>query len=306
MFNYKNMERQPLVSIITLNYNQARVTLEFLESCRGLTYPNYELLVCDMNSSENLREFTKGKDFPHVTFHYCEKNLGFAGGNNWGMTKAKGDFFLLLNNDTEVPSDLIDQLLIPFRKYRHTGIVCPKINYFDQKNLIQYAGFQPMNLITGRTWAIGHKEVDRGQYDHTELTYGAHGAAMMVSREVINKVGRFPEKFFLYYEEWDWSTRILKAGYKIYIQGNTIVYHKESMSVGKKNPLKEYYLTRNRILYMRRNSGGYKLLSFTAFFIFCTFPKTTLKYLVKGNFKFLLAFYRGIKDNLTMSSYSVV
>ncbi len=306
MYNHNKMRHYPLVSIVTLNFNQARVTLEFLESCQYLTYPNYEILVCDMNSSEDLRNFIKSVQYPNVSFHFSNKNLGFAGGNNWGMEKAGGDYFLLLNNDTEVSPDLIEKLLIPFEKDPLAGVACPKINYFDQKNTIQYAGFLPMNLVTGRTWAIGHLENDQGQYDHIQETYGAHGAAMMVKKEVISRVGRFPEKFFLYYEEWDWSTRIQKAGYKIYLQGETVVYHKESMSVGKQNPLKEYYLTRNRILYMRRNTKGYKFLAFSAFFIFFTIPKTILKHLVKGNFSFLHAFLKGIKDNLSMSSYSVV
>lgn len=300
------MKTSPLVSIITLNYNQPDVTCELLESCRNLTYPNYEILVCDMHSTEDPSEKIKKGRYPHTALYMSDRNRGFAGGNNWGMQFAKGEFILLLNNDTEVNPDLIEKLLIPFNQDKTTGVVCPKIKYFDFPNLIQYAGFTRMNSFTGRTKAIGNGEPDRGQYNVITSTYGAHGAAMMVKREVIDQVGRFPEKFFLYYEEWDWSARILKAGYRIYCQGLATVYHKESMSVGKLNPMKEYYLTRNRILYMRRNSPGIKLVGFIAFFLFFTVPKTTLKYLAKGNISFLKAFMRGIKDNFTMSAYSAV
>jgi GT2 family glycosyltransferase len=235
-----------------------------------------------------------------------ETNRGFAGGNNWGMEFAQGDFILLLNNDTEVCPDLIEKLLIPFEKDPSAGIVCPQINYFDPKHLIQYAGFSSMNLITGRTNTIGHGEEDYGQYSGLRLTSSAHGAAMMIKKDVIRKTGRFPEKFFLYYEEWDWSTRVLRAGYRIYIQGDARVYHKESMSVGKMNPMKEYYLTRNRILYMRRNSKGIKFLMFGGFFVLFTLPKTVIKYIAGGNTAFLKAFIKGIRDNFTMSSYSAV
>lgn len=300
------MKANSLVSIITLNYNQANVTCQLLESCRSLTYPNYEILVCDMHSKEDPSEKIEKGSYPHTTLYMSDRNRGFAGGNNWGMQFAKGEFILLLNNDTEVNPDLIEKLLIPFNQDKTTGVVCPKIKYFDFPNLIQYAGFTRMNSFTGRTKAIGNGEPDRGQYNVITSTYGAHGAAMMVKREVIDQVGRFPEKFFLYYEEWDWSARILKAGYRIYCQGLATVYHKESMSVGKLNPMKEYYLTRNRILYMRRNSPGIKLVGFIAFFLFFTVPKTTLKYLAKGNISFLKAFMRGIKDNFTMSAYSAV
>ena len=296
----------PLVSIITLNYNQANVTVEFLESCRNLTYPNYEILVCDMNSRENPSDIILRGHYPHTSLYLSDVNLGFAGGNNWGMTFAKGDYILIINNDTEVTSNLIELLLIPFQIDEGVGVVCPKIKYFADKNKIQYAGFSRMNRITGRTRTIGNRENDRGQFDEIKPTCGAHGAAMMVRKEVIEKVGRFPEKFFLYYEEWDWATRILSAGYKIFFQGLATVYHKESMSVGRLNPMKEYYLTRNRILYMRRNSYGFRLVAFTAFFAFFTIPKTTVKYLAKGNISFLKAFFKGIKDNLKMSSYSPV
>lgn len=296
----------PLVSIITLNYGQAKVTCELLESCTHLTYPDYEILVCDMKSNEDPRGIIIPENYPHTRLFCSPENLGFAGGNNWGMQFARGEFILLLNNDTEVPPDLIEKLLIPFRLDLSTGVVSPKLLYFDHPDIIQYAGFARMDPFTGRTKTIGDREKDNGQYNGISPTWGAHGAAMMIKREVIEKTGRFPEKFFLYYEEWDWSTRILKAGYKIKVQGDVAVFHKESISVGKTNPMKEYYLTRNRILYMRRNTRGFQFLGFFAFFIFFTLPKTTLKYLIRGNYSFLKAFFRGIKDNLKMSSYSPV
>jgi GT2 family glycosyltransferase len=296
--------QSPLVSIITLNYRQAEVTCEFLESCRQLTYPNYEILVCDMKSAEDPSEKILKGNYPHTTLYLSEENLGFAGGNNWGMQLAKGEYVLLLNNDTEVQADLIQKMLIPFDIDPRAGVVSPKINFFDDPGVIQYAGFGKMNPVTGRNKTWGFREPDHGQFNQIKPIYGAHGAAMMISREVIEKVGKFPEEFFLYYEEWDWSTRIRKAGYQIYFQGLATVYHKESMSVGKLNPMKEYYLTRNRILYMRRNSRGIKFMAFTVFFTVFTLPKTVLKHLVKGNYLFLKAFLKGIRDNLKMSSYS--
>jgi len=296
----------PLVSIITLNYNQAQTTIEFLNSCQSLTYPNYEILVCDMNSTESPTLVISNKEYPNTSLYRSKTNLGFSGGNNWGMSFAKGDYFLIINNDTEVTQNLIELLLIPFEMDPNTGVVCPKIKYYSDKTKIQYAGFSRMNTITGRTKTIGNKEDDQGQYDAIKSTWGAHGAAMLVKKEIIEKVGRFPEKFFLYYEEWDWTTRILNAGYKIFFQGLATVYHKESISVGRKNPMKEYYLTRNRILYMRRNSHGIKFLAFTAFFTLFTVPKTTLNYILRGKFSFLRAFFKGIRDNFSISSYSPV
>jgi len=259
-----------------------------------------------MNSKEDPSNVILGGNYPHTSLYLNSTNLGFAGGNNWGINFAKGDFILIINNDTEVVPNLIEMLLIPFEQDASTGVVCPKIKYFSNKNIIQYAGFRKMNRFTGRTVTIGNRELDQGQFDKTVPTWGAHGAAMMVKSDIIRQVGRFPESFFLYYEEWDWATRILKAGYKIYFQGLTTVYHKESMSVGILNPLKEYYLTRNRILYMRRNSNKIEFACFCLFFALFAAPKITLRHMIHWNMAFLKAFWRGVGDNFKMSSYSAV
>jgi hypothetical protein len=124
----------------------------------------------------------------------------------------------------------------------------------------------------------------------------------MVKRQVIEKTGMFPEKFFLYYEEWDWSARIRKAGYTIWYQPQATIYHKESLSVGKENPLKAYYHTRNRILYMRRNSDAFHLTAFGIFFTFFTMPKSVIRYIRKGQTEHLKNFLKGALYNLNHSS----
>jgi GT2 family glycosyltransferase len=129
---------------------------------------------------------------------------------------------------------------------------------------------------------------------------------MLVKREIIDKLGIFPEKFFLYYEEWDWSARIMKAGYKIWYTSDAVIFHKESTSVGKNSPMKIYYQTRNRILYMRRNSSTGKLVLFTLFFTFFALPKGIVWFAKKGQFPQLRSFLKGVAWNLRSSSYSPV
>ncbi|WP_315820616.1 glycosyltransferase family 2 protein [Paraflavitalea speifideaquila] len=257
---------QPFISIITLNYNQTDVTCDFLASTRNLKYRNFEILVCDMASAIDPSEKILGGNYPNTRLLLSKENLGFAGGNNWGMRQATGDFMFIVNNDTEVTDNLLDELLKPFYEDDSIGVTCPKIKYFDMPDTIQYAGFNPMNNFTGRTTGIGTLEQDRGQHDIPGITFGAHGCAMLVKKRVIDKVGMFPEKFFLYYEEWDWSARILKAGFKIWYTPAAVIYHKESLSVGKANPMKVYYHTRNRILYMRRNAGFFSFVGIYAIF----------------------------------------
>jgi GT2 family glycosyltransferase len=299
-------EDLPFISIITLNYNQTDTTCAFLESTRQLQYPNYEILVCDMASASDPSSKILAGNYPHTRLLKSKKNLGFAGGNNWGMRQAKGDFLFIVNNDTEVTPSLLHKLIEPFFLDPEIGVTCPKIKYYSNPNMIQYAGFNPMNVYTGRTTSIGSMEVDRGQYNMSRVTSAAHGCAMMVKREILEKVGMFAEKFFLYYEEWDWSARITKANYKIWYTADAEIYHKESLTVGKSNPIKVYYHTRNRILYMRRHSNVFQFTIFSMVFIFFVVPKTLLVYFFNKEFLQLRYFIKGILWNFISTSSSPV
>ncbi|MFM9909766.1 MAG: glycosyltransferase family 2 protein [Chitinophagaceae bacterium] len=296
----------PLISIITLNYNQAEVTVDFLESAKKLNYKNFEILVCDMASAEDITAIIKPEKYPNMRLLLSKENLGFAGGNNWGMRQAKGDYFFIVNNDTIMTEGLLEKLLKPFSEDKSIGVTSPKILYYSHPDTIQYAGFNPMNKYTGRTSIIGEWEKDKGQYNQSRYTSGSHGCAMFVKKEVAEKTGMFPEKFFLYYEEWDWSARILNNGYKIWYTAEASIYHKESMSVGKSNPMKVYYHSRNRILYMRRNTHWYQLVVFALFFTLFSIPKSILKFLLKKQFVQTRYFIKGIFWNLYSSSDSVV
>lgn len=299
-------DHQPLVSIIILTWNQTPVTCEFLESTRKLTYKNYELLVCDMGSETDPSSEINARNFPNTRVLRSDVNLGFSGGNNWGMRDAKGEFIFIVNNDTEVTPTLIEDLLEPFYEDVSIGVTCPKIRFHHHPDVIQYAGFNPINVFTGRTTAVGTMEVDKGQHDKPGFTYGAHACAMMVKREVIEKVGMFPEKFFIYYEEWDWSLRIIRAGYRIFYQAKGLIYHKESITMGKKSAIKVYYHTRNRILFMRRNTNLFQFLVFISFFTLFTAPKAIIMFAVKKQFEHLKSFVKGITWNFTSSKYSPV
>ncbi|GAB4025329.1 glycosyltransferase family 2 protein [Spirosoma gilvum] len=278
-----------MISLITVNYKQAVVTCDLLESTRALTYPRYEIIVVNNGSKDDLAERIAQGNYPHVTYIDSPENLGFSGGNNLGIRHAKGDYYFLLNNDTIVTPDLLEQLLAPFADHPAVGVVCPKIRYYDQPNVIQYAGYHPLNQYTGRTWAIGLMEPDKGQYDNPGATWFAHGAAMLVSKAVLERAGSLDDSFFLYYEELDWSARIRRAGFEIYYQPKALIYHRESMSVGKMNPMKVYYHTRNRLWFMRRNVDGFPLLVFYLYFFFIALPKALTQYIVRWQPDYLKA-----------------
>jgi GT2 family glycosyltransferase len=289
---------KPLVSIITINYNQLQLTLDLLKSLRQITYPNVEVIVVDNASAQNPKE-TISTQFPEVKVIVSEKNLGFAGGNNLGIVQAKGEYLLFLNNDTEVDPGFIEPFIQLFETNPQAGAASSKILYFESGEIIQYAGSTRINPFTGRNQRVGHLEKDCGQHDTLRETDLAHGAAMMVPRKVIDKVGMMPEFFFLYYEEVDWCETIKRGGYKIFYVPASKVYHKESMSIGKKSTLKTYYMTRNRLLFMRRNTEGVEKISWILFFLFFSLPKNLLSYILKREADHGKAFWKGFLWNLT-------
>ncbi len=244
-----------LVSIITVNYNGYEDTCAMIESlAQWETFP-YEIIAVD-NASKNNEAVLLQEKYPAVTSLRSDKNLGFAGGNNLGLLHAKGNYILYLNNDVEIEEPFLECLVNALRKDASMGIVSPKIKYGYARERIQYAGFAPLSYITLRNWIIGTGEVDEGQHDLPGYTAYAHGACMMTTLEVLDKVGPMSEIFFLFYEEMDWSQRVKDAGYKIGYQPSAVVYHKEGMSINKGTPLRNYYLVRGRLLYARRNCKG--------------------------------------------------
>jgi GT2 family glycosyltransferase len=288
----------PLISLITINYNQPQVTREFLKSLEKLTYQNFEVIVIDNASFENTNEMLKN-EFPFVRIFRSEKNLGFTGGNNLGMKLANGEYVLIINNDTEVGDiNLLEKLLDPFNQDSQIGMVSPKIYYFSHPQIIQFAGYNKINSFTGRNSQIGDGEEDLGQHNKSGYTNYAHGAAMMVKREVIEKVCVFNDVFFLCYEELDWSAQVAKRGYKIFYQATTHILHKESVTMGKESPLKVYYNNRNRILFMKRNCNALKRSLFYLYYTFFTFPKNTLMYLLRFQFSHLKSFLLALHWNI--------
>lgn len=290
-------EKFPLVSIISVNYNQVDVTCDLLSSLRKISYPNIEIIIVD-NASPSEDPAPLKERYPEITLIQSNKNLGFAGGNNLGIRAAKGDYLLFINNDTEVESDFLEPMIELFESDPKIGMISPKIRFHHTPDTIQYAGYTPMNPYTFRQNLIGYRKKDVGQFEDIRETYSIHGAAMMVPAKVVKEVGLMAEQYFLYYEEHDWATRIKKAGYKIFYQPRSLVYHKESISTGKESPLKIYYIARNRIVYARRNSSASVLWLNVLYFYTVALVKNSFDYIFRGDFKLLSAYWRGLFWNV--------
>ena len=238
--------------------------------------------------------------FPLVKVIKSDKNLGFAGGNNLGIKAAQGRYLFLVNNDTFFKEFNIQALINRAESSAEIGVVCPKIRFAWEPQPIQYTGYTELSKITIRNQAIGFGEEDHGQYDTAHLTPYAHGAAMFVKKEAIDKVGLMPECYFLYYEELDWSMMFTHAGYQIWYEPKCTVFHEESQATGQNSPLRTYYITRNRLLLVKRNyHGAIKWLSYI-YLMGIVGGRDILYNLFIGKFGLLMATLRGIHSFLKL------
>ena len=294
-----------LTSIITVNFNQPEVTIDFLRSVKLYTAQSeVEVIVVDNGSKENhQQDFLK--EYPELIYISSEKNLGFAGGNNLGIKRAKGDYLLFLNNDTEITGNLISELTRELDRNKEIGLISPLLLYFDDPDIIQYAGTTPMNYLTCRNSTIGLMEINSGQYDtQSRETAFCHGAAMMCRKADLETAGLMDNNFFLYYEELDWCEKFRRTGKKIWFTGHTKIYHKESMSVGKESRMKTYFMTRNRMLFIRRNTSQVNSLLFSLYYIGIACPKQVFTYVKKNRIDLIKWVFRGIIWNLKHSKNS--
>ena len=285
------------ISIISVNYNGFALTAAMIDSLRRHVTTPLEIVVVDNGSARDEAALLRER-YPDIVVLRSDENLGFAGGNNLGIRAATGDCLLLLNHDTEVTDNTLHHLAETLDADPSIGAVCPKIRFWAPPQAIQFAGYTPLTRITLRNGLIGFGQPDDGSYDSPHETPYAHGAAMMVRREAVGKAGPMPEEYFLYYEELDWSERLREAGYRIVYDPRATVFHKESATTGQQSPLRSYYLTRNRLLFARRNRRGAARRLSIIYQLGVALPKSVAAALLHGRRDLAAAALRGCRDFL--------
>lgn len=299
--NTNNEQSCPvMVSIVIVNYNGLSDTCELLECFED---PNeYHIVVVDNASIRNEGKAIKEK-YPWVCVIRSESNLGYAGACNLGIRNTKSKYIFIINNDILLDPRELRYLTNRLDGDPAIGIVCPKLRYNSGEKPIQFAGYTQLSSITLRNSAIGQGQKDDGSFDIPHPTPYAHGAAMMVRRDTIEKVGEMPECYFLYYEEYDWSEMMKRMGYKIWYEPACTIYHKESQSTGKVSPLHTYYLTRNRLLFAKRNTPKNHAMMTYAYVIFLVCVRDVIKYYLKGQSDIAKATIHGVNDFLRGRSH---
>lgn len=337
----------PRVSIIILNWNGWKDTIECLESLYRITYPNYDVIVVDNGSQDDsiqrIKEYAEGKirvDSKFFEYNPANKpirvfeieeddarrgrfkrplyekfdvdrrmiliknkdNYGFAGGNNVGIKFAlivlNPEYVLLLNNDTVVDPKFLDELVKVAESDEKIGVVGSRINSYFAPNIIQFAGTKKFFAWKGgfRPYLKNSSEDKLVLFNRVVDTPVVEGSSMLVRKSIFSRVGLIPEEYFLYNEETDFCLSVLRSGFPIKVAINSVIWHKESVSVGgNTSPLKIYYGSRNKLLLVRKYGN---IVDYFLLFIL-NIPYSIIYYLIKlKNPLKLLPLLRGLIDGI--------
>jgi GT2 family glycosyltransferase len=333
------------VSIIILNWNGWKDTIECLESLYQINYSNFDVIVVDNDSHdeslEKIRNYASGNiniKSEFFEYNYSNKpikileytrneyenskgeinffklpskrlflikndaNYGFAEGNNIGIRYAFNDlnpnYILLLNNDTVVDKDFLEELVNIGEKNTDIGIIGPKIYYYDEQNTIWCVGGK-IDWKFARGLHVGINEVDNGQYNEMREFDYVSGSALLIKREVVDGIGLLDKQFFLYFEESDWALRASQKEYRSVYAPEAKVWHKVSKSGGglsKETGL--YYITRNRWLFMKKWANSKDYSFFVIYQIISAIIIPSFLSIYYRNWKLFRVYYSGLKAGI--------
>lgn len=251
-----------MVNVVILNWNQTALTLGCLASLSKLNSISGDsrIVVVDNASLDDVVGLVQER-YPSVTLVKNNENLGYAGGNNVGIRHALDndvEWVCILNNDVTVASDFLEILLATAQAHPNVGVVTPLVAEMADRGRVWALG-SAVNNATGAVTRLHAREPVARWLDQPPFEVDiASGAAMLVKREVLERVGLMDEDFFLYYEETDWCMRIRQAGYRILAVPTSVVWHKVSATLGTTSPIIDYYMLRNHLRLIARHWHGYQ------------------------------------------------
>lgn len=250
----------PQVMVLILNWNGLDDTLACLASLRQIDCPDCRVLVVDNGSDDGSPTIIRER-FPAVRVVENGENLGFTGGNNVGLRYAlesDADFVLLLNNDTEVAPDVLSRLVAAARADPSVGIVGPTVYYHERPERIWSAG-GAIDWRRGETTMVGLNERDTGQFGLEPRPVDfVTGCALLVKREVVERIGLLDERFFAYYEEAEWCVRARQAGFRIWHVPRAKVWHKIPLDARDSSRVVHYYMVRNQLLFLKATGAPWR------------------------------------------------
>jgi len=287
-------KRHPLVSVIILNYNGKRFLENCLNSCLKTDYPNFEVILVDNGSTDGSFEFAKQR------FANCSRlriirnieNLGFAEGNNVGLRVANGEYIIFLNNDTEVESAWVKELIKTMESDLTIGAAqCKLLSWYNRDKLDSAGGILTRE---GFGYERGQGKEDMGQFNKIEEIFFAVGAAMIVRKKLLDKIGGFEESFFMLGEDVDLSWRIWLSGHRVVFIPTSVVYHMRSVTASAAtSPFHAFNAWKNRIAVLLVNYEFKNLIKNTLASIIFTTIRVVL-YALNGDANKVVAYFKAV------------
>jgi len=293
------------IAIILVNWNQYELTKACIISIKNCNYIHYSIILVD-NFSHDGSGVRLKKKFPDVIFIKNNENKGFTGANNQALSyvlKQRYDYAMLLNNDTEVHPSFINSLLETFNKDESIGAVQPLILFWRKRELVwNYGG--KFNKRSGRIITL-NRGLNRSLIKESKYTEWISGCCFMIKTELVKKVGLLDDFFFVYYEDADWSIRIKKAGYKLGLDSNSIVFHHEGASWKNKmknkegivSPFTHYLNIRNHIYLIIKHSNQFNFIG-KWLYQFYKIMGYSIYFIIKLRFLKLKMVYKGAIDGI--------
>jgi GT2 family glycosyltransferase len=289
---------QPYVVTIILNTNRRYDTLACLASLKQRVYENHKVVVLDNASSDGSVE-TIRHCFPDAHIIELDRNLGYAGNNNAGITAAlalEADWIFLLNEDTILAADCLLRLVEAGESDRRIAVVGPMVYHHDEPTVIQSAGGR-----LGRYWQSTHiaqNQVDQGQFVEPNEVDWISGCAIMIRGAAVEQVGMLDGRFFYYWEDTEWCLRIRRGGWRIMHVPKAKLWHKGVQRNYRPQPLVTYYSSRNRLLMLAKHHAPPVVWLYSWMQILRTLTSWTLKPQWRSMSEHRDAMWRGTMDFL--------
>jgi len=266
------MNSPKTLSIIIVSWNTKTLLKKCILSITQNKNPNVkEVIIVDNASSDGTREMLKDLNSDHsassswprgsVKLHYIfnKKNQGFARANNQGIQTAKGEYYLLLNPDTELSGNTVEVMLSFFTSHKDCallgckhlngdGTIQPSVRRFptllsQTLVLLKINRLLPNNIISRRYMA---KDFN---YNATQEAEQIAGSCFMIKKEIVNTIGHFDENFFIWFEEVDYCKRVKNAGLKIFYTHEAVIIHHGAQSFQQIFPFEKQKKFNQSLLY---------------------------------------------------------
>ncbi|HIP71867.1 MAG TPA: glycosyltransferase family 2 protein, partial [Anaerolineae bacterium] len=287
-----------LVYAVITHWNALDDTNETLRSTLASSYSNIKAVIVDNGSTDGSPD-ELSRLYPHIPLIKTGKNGSITKAYNLGVRYALddgADYILMLNNDIKIDSRMVELLMDVIENNPEVGIVTPKIYYYDEPDIIWFAGGMRSRFDFG-SYETSEGEKDGVQNSISKEVDYAWACGMLMSREVLEKIGLFDTRFYLYYDDVDISYRTQQFKYKIWYEPDAKMWHKVSHSTGSERFT--YIWARSKMRLYRKHTRGLHQISL----IFYTFLHSIFRAIIprQDNLrarKYPLAYFRGLFDGL--------